>query len=423
MAERTRFQKGSLQRVARRSGPDCWVFRWWDEDASGKRVRRKSMIGSVEQYPTEASAQKAATALRMTINESKPAISGQQQIGTVGSLIEHYIRTELVDAGDDGKAYATRRVYKDFLRVWIEPRWGSYRLRDVRTIAVEQWLRGLTRQNRQPLASSTKAKIRNLMSALYNHAIRYEFLDQGKNPIKLVRQSAKRERIPDTLDAEELQALFAELGHRDRVMVLLDAVTGLRRSELIGLKWEDINFETLEISVTRSVYCQVVGRCKTETSRKPVPLDPMVGEELIEWRRGAAYNQPGDWVFGSPRLKGKWPYSPDMILARGIRPAAERAGIRKRIGWHTFRHSFSSMLRSNGEDIKVVQELLRHANSRITLDIYTQAVSPAKREAQSRVTRMIWTGGLKGSEESDPNGPSKEGQKGACAGVGGLNGP
>jgi len=52
------------------------------------------------------------------------------------------------------------------------------------------------------------------------------------------------------------------------------------------------------------------------------------------------------------------------------------------VGWHTFRHTYSTLLRANGEDVKVVQELLRHANSKITMDVYTQALSPAKRKAQ-----------------------------------------
>lgn len=59
------------------------------------------------------------------------------------------------------------------------------------------------------------------------------------------------------------------------------------------------------------------------------------------------------------------------------------------MGWHTFRHTYSTLLRANGEDVKVVQELLRHANSKITMDVYTQALSPAKREAQGRVARII----------------------------------
>ena len=72
-----------------------------------------------------------------------------------------------------------------------------------------------------------------------------------------------------------------------------------------------------------------------------------------------------------------------------IQPLARRLGINKRIGWHTFRHTFSTLLKSNGEDVKVVQELLRHSTSRMTLDTYTQALSTDKRAAQSRVVGMI----------------------------------
>ena len=65
------------------------------------------------------------------------------------------------------------------------------------------------------------------------------------------------------------------------------------------------------------------------------------------------------------------------------------AGIHKRIGWHTFRHTFGTLLKANGEDIKTVQELLRHANSKITLEVYTQAMTSNKRAAQSKVVRMM----------------------------------
>ena len=72
-----------------------------------------------------------------------------------------------------------------------------------------------------------------------------------------------------------------------------------------------------------------------------------------------------------------------------IRPAAAKIGITERIGWHTFRHTYSSLLRANKTDIKVTQELLRHASSRVTLDTYTQAVTIQKRRAQSSVIRLL----------------------------------
>ena len=72
-----------------------------------------------------------------------------------------------------------------------------------------------------------------------------------------------------------------------------------------------------------------------------------------------------------------------------IRPAALRAGIRKTIGWHTFRHTYSTLLIANGENVKVVQELMRHASTRFTIEIYTQARIEAKRQAQQRLVQAI----------------------------------
>jgi hypothetical protein len=95
------------------------------------RVRRKAVIGPVSEYPTEATARKAAEALRMTINEASPRVA--QRPISVSALIEHYIEHELC-AGDEeeAKSFATQRTNMDFLRLYIKPQWGSFKLREVR---------------------------------------------------------------------------------------------------------------------------------------------------------------------------------------------------------------------------------------------------------------------------------------------------
>jgi integrase len=118
-------------------------------------------------------------------------------------------------------------------------------------------------------------------------------------------------------------------------------------------------------------------------------MDPILATELRAWKQDTPYAQPDDWVFTSPRTLDRHPYWPDSLLSHVIRPAAMRAGIVKRIGWHTFRHNFSTLLMANGENVKVVHELMRHANCRCTLEIYSQAPTQAKREAQHRVVEMI----------------------------------
>jgi len=151
-------------------------------------------------------------------------------------------------------SHSTRIVYRVFFKRWIRPRWGSINIRDVRTIAVESWLRQLQRKDGEDLANSSKAKIRNLMSVLFNHAIRYEWLEQGKNPIKLVRQSTLRQRTPTVLEPHEIENLLSQLKSPFRLMVLVAVTTGLRRSELFALKWSNLDFSNLTIDIQRSIF-------------------------------------------------------------------------------------------------------------------------------------------------------------------------
>ena len=173
-------------------------------------------------------------------------------------------------------------------------------------MAVEQWLKGLTVDTEgkaRLLARATRAKIRNTMSALYNYAIRWQFTD--KNPISGpvkgsgVRGSAKRMYIPDILTVDEMQKLISAVCRRERVLLFLDMVTGLRRGELAGLKWQDIDFLNLQLNVNRSVVDQHVGRCKTEISQKPVPIDENTAADLLEWYQETPFRAASDWVFAT----------------------------------------------------------------------------------------------------------------------------
>ena len=83
-------------------------------------------------------------------------------------------------------------------------------------------------------------------------------------------------------------------------------------------------------------------------------------------------------------MNGTQPYWP-LDLSRLYQTSREGYRLTKRIGWHTFRHTFGTILNANGENPKVIQELLRHATLKVTMDTYVQAVSDEKRKAQGRV--------------------------------------
>jgi len=383
------MQHGSLIRSIRKHGPDVWQFRWSETGGSGQRVYRKRVIGTVEQYSDAVEARRFAAGIL-----AKPSLADlptKPVAMTIAELGQHFQHRELA-RDDNWRSYSTRRNYEFNLRKWIIPRWGNYELSEVRTIEVESWLRSLL------LARSNCAKIRNLMSVLFNHAWRHELFD--RNPIKLVRQSAKRRAAPNVLAPAEIKLLLDHLDLRERTLVLVAASTGLRQSELFALKWGDIDFSQGTMNVTRSITYGIVGQCKTETSQKPVPVHSILAEELTQWRDRCRYRETDDWVFANEHHRGCHPYWGQAILRGIIRPVADRIGIKRRIGWHTFRHTYSTLLRSVGTEFKVMQELMRHSSLRSTIDIYTQAVTPAKHAAQAAVLSLVFSAEPRGKVQS-----------------------
>jgi integrase len=372
------MQNGSIMRSGRQNRADVWEFRWREPGPDGKRKHRRMVIGSVDEFTDESAARQRITALGLEIN-FKDARMNPKAL-TISELIDHYRQREL-NPDTVGKTYSTKVTYQGYLNKWILPRWGACTLDRMNAGEVEIWLRSL------PLARSSCAKIRNVMSVVFSHGIRHEIC--ARNPIRLVRQSAKRKKIPTVLTVSEVKQLISALAVRERTLVLLDVGTGLRMSELFALKWRDINFDDNEVSITRSMVMQVVGPCKTEASQKPIPLDSYLAEALQQWQQHTEYKAPDDWVFASPEANGRRPYWGQTIMRTVIRPAAVTVGITRRFRWHTFRHTYSSLLKANGADTKVMQELLRHASSRVTLDTYTQAFLSHKRKAQSEVVRLL----------------------------------
>jgi integrase len=374
---RKRYQHGSLTTEKRQSGPAVWVYRWRETDTAGKQVNRKIVVGSKATHPHRTDALKAVEGMRLEINKD---VAGIFKPLSIGQLVSHYKETELAD-DNPRKTARTKAVYKQQLDSHILPRWQESRLKDIRAITVECWLSEL------PFAPATRSKTRNILSALYEHAMRYGWA--SANPIKQVRQSAKRLSEPDVLTVEEISSLLTELAEPCRTLILAAVLTGLRRGELFGLQWQDVDFEKSVLHIRRSIVDQVVGRTKTIGSNRPLPLNADLSRALAAWKQAAPFAQAADWVFASPNSRGVKPYWPNALMVRQIKPAASRAGIDKVIGWHTFRRSFATLLQSSGANVKTSQELMRHATPVMTLGTYAQAVTAQKREAQDKIAAMF----------------------------------
>ncbi len=238
--------------------------------------------------------------------------------------------------------------------------------------------------------------------------MRWEFFD--RNPITMVRQSAKRDRTPDVLTADELKALLAELAGVYRVMVFVAATTGLRVSELLGLRWSDRDFESGEIRLRRGIVRQHETEMKTEASRKPgsryrwnkdLLKFSQLGVQSVHTTSQTTTSLLQSRCTASNRFGRTAQWRITSVLQRS------EPGLRKRIGWHTLRHTFGTLLKANGEDVATVQALMRHANVTVTMNTYVQAVTPAKRKAQRGIIKQI--------REVDPDGPTAKSEMPASA--------
>jgi len=226
------------------------------------------------------------------------------------------------------------------------------------------------------------------MHTLYQAAIRWEIVD--RNPVDLVRQTQKRLKTPRILTPAEFKALLGELGEPYKAMVITIACLGLRVCELLGMQWGDIDIESLTVKVQRSLVEGEIYPTKTEASESTLPLDPALAEALLAHQAASVYRADTDFVFAGEEGKPRWK---DCLLADKIKPAAARAGIGS-IGWHTFRHTYSTLLHAFGTTPAVQKELLRHANIQTTLNVYTQAISAEKRRAASWRRSRLDAGGL-----------------------------
>jgi integrase len=291
---------------------------------------------------------------------------------TLKQLVTHYIKHELPRL-----AFSTQCAYQSNLKSWIVPTWGNHQLREVKAVQVEAWLLPL------PLKNGTKSKIRNIMCSLFSHACRWELTD--RNPIIHVRQATQRAKQPAVLTNAEITALLGELGEPARTAVFVALATGLRVSELLALQWQDIDFSNNTLTPVRGIVDNHVGGLKTVSSAAAVPASQEVTDALARWRERTLYKAPTDWIFPSPKMGGKQPYWQDSLMRKVVWPAAKRAGITKRIGWHTFRRSLATLLIYKDAPVKLTQEIMRHANSRVTLELYQQVSMKARQALQASV--------------------------------------
>jgi integrase len=285
-----RFQNGSPKRVMRAQG-ETWVLRYRTRRMTdGKWVEGTPIfIGYTEELRSEEAAWRKVESLNINLNQPRATTAGPV---TFGELAKNYLANELPEDQSDSTAPKDRTTaitYRRYLNRWILPRWEQEIALAIEPLDVEGWLKALGKKHK--LENPTRVKIRDIMNLIYRHGIRYKLLprDEDSNPIKWVRQSGKSNFEPIILTLPQVFDILENLDLRVRTMVLVDAATGLRVSEIIALFWSDVDWEKQCIYVRRKYVYGEYGDPKSRASKAPVPLHPILAAHLQIWRSETPY--------------------------------------------------------------------------------------------------------------------------------------
>ena len=207
------------------------------------------------------------------------------------------------------------------------------------------------------------------------------------NPAIGCKIPPKKAKEMQVLCKDELMKFLAEAKEADLYeLFLLELGTGMRRGEIMGLQWEDLNFKTGELHIVRQA-CSVKGQLeisvlKTKSSIRTIVLPPSLVEVLRKYKERV----DSKWMFPSP-VRPELPHTPNSVGER-LTTLLKRAGC-KRVRFHDLRHTFATMALENGMDIKTLSAMIGHVSAETTLNIYSHITDTMQQQAAARIDREI----------------------------------
>jgi integrase len=280
---------------------------------------------------------------------------------------------------------------------YLIPRLGEVALRSLRTEHLDDLYEHLLARggrHGQPLSPKTVHEAHLIVRNALDLAVHRRLVSAN---VAIAAYSPRRRGggsvVARVWSVDELASfLTAAGGHRLFPALHLAAHTGMRRGEIVGLKWSDLDTVAQRLSISRTL--QTVGGqptefgAKTRSSRRCVDLDSQTMDVLAEWRRRLRHDGlphgVDDWMFCNPTGRHLTPESVSQLFARIVR----RSGLPV-IRFHDLRHTHASVLVANGVPIKVVTERLGHAHPAFTMHTYQHLLPGMSAEAASRFAGLV----------------------------------
>jgi len=362
-----------------------WWLRVWDTNLTGSRKRQRLKLAPADMPVREV--QKIAAEKLQPVNRGLVLMGAAMNFGDF--VVDIYEKTYLPLLSS-----STQDSYNGVISKYLEPEFSRLSLRDLTRLTVQQYFSRMAGTVPHP----TISKIRDTLSSILRSAVDADYLI--KNPLDGLRLPLdKRLRQPKpTITPEQFHALLELVPEPYASMLFVSVWTGLRVSELIGLKWRCIHGDSITVEER---FCRGDWSMpKTNASAATIGVAPQVIARInrlksltVEVRAGRAVRKhklvksagPDDLVFQSVQ-QGK-PMNDQNVLRRHIKPAAKALGL-SFVNWRCLRTSHATWLVQAGADAKSVQGQMRHSRISTTMDIYAQIVPLAQLRALEQLSEF-----------------------------------
>ena len=343
------MQRGSLYTASH-----AWWLRYREWDGE-RYVRLTHRIGTLNEFPTKTLARQAADAYMQKVNALHGApVSSRTTLGNFWD--EHYL-PYIQQARQPSTVHGYRKVWRRYL----EPRIADMQLLEFQTYHGEKLMRIIDEE--YDLSHKTLLQIRAVLASFFKQAKRLGAI--ATHPIRDVEVPKGKHETAETYaySLAEILRLIEILPEPASTIVAVAAFSGLRRSEIRGLRWSDYDGNALR--VTRKFWQKEEGELKTKASRGVVPVIPLLRDKLTAWKKLAPRNV--DILFPSST---KTPLDLNNVLTRQIKPILLKRTDVAWHGWHAFRRGLATNLKKLSVDDKIIQGILRHSQITTTQNIY-----------------------------------------------------
>jgi len=374
-----------------REGSFWWLLHWEDEFLNGQRIRKRKRTKLAPASISEREVKKIAAEFLRPLN---------QGLVTVGSAVcfDEYVDTVYLATVLLLMAKATQDRYRGILANYLKPAFGKAPLRDLTPLTLQKYFSGMADS---ALSYESKDKLRDVLSSVLASAKQYGMLvvNPAEN-VRIPQDKRGRKKSKPYVAPEKFAALLSLIREPSASMIYVAVYTGLRVSELIGLRWRNVHPDPSSITVDERCCRGDWGAPKSESSNATIAVNQSVIARIerlktlsVEVRAGRAIRKypavrkfgPDDLVFQSV-MAGR-PMRDNNILARHIKPAGRFLGM-PWLNWRCLRTSHATWLKLAGADVKDAQAQMRHSRASTTLDIYQQFVPESQRKVVDRLAQL-----------------------------------